>query len=128
MDKNIRDLILNAQDIKTENVTVPEWGCDVFIKGLTGAERDSYEQSMFTVSENGKKVDVKMNRGNLRAKLLVKTICDEAGNRIFTDSDVDALGSKSASALERLFPVAQKLSGLSDKDVEDIEKNSKSEA
>ena len=128
MGKDLREIILGTQDITQEKVHISEWNVDVFVKGLTGAQRDSYEQSLFIVSEHGKKVDVKMNRANLRAKLLVKTICDEDGNRIFADSDVEALGGKSASALDKLFEVAQRLSGLSDKDVEELEKNSNSEA
>ena len=128
MSKDLRNLILSTQDIQTEKVHIPAWEIDVYIKGLTGAERDSYEQSLFTVTESGKKVDVKMNRANVRAKLLVKTICDENGNRVFTDADVEALGAKSAAALDKLFEVAQRLSGLSDKDVEELEKNSNSEA
>ena len=122
MGKDLRGLILGTQDISQEKVSITEWDVDVFVKGLTGAERDSYEQSLFIVSEHGKKVDVNMNRTNLRAKLLVITICDEDGNRIFTDADVEALGAKSASALDKLFEIAQRLSGLSDKDVEELEK------
>ena len=128
MKQDLRGLILSKQDIQTEKVHIPEWDTDVYIKGLTGTERDSYEASLFTVTESGKKVDVKMNRANVRAKLLVKTICDEDGSRVFSDADVEALGSKSAAALDKLFEVAQRLSGLSDKDVEELEKNSNSEA
>jgi len=128
MNQDLRSLILSAQDIQTEKVNVTEWGVEVLIKGLTGAERDSYEASLFTVTETGKKVDVKMNRANVRAKLLVKTICNEDGSRVFGDGDVEALGAKSAAALDRLFEVAQRLSGLSDKDVEELEKNLNSEA
>ena len=61
---------------------------------------------------------------NMRAKLLVRTICDDKGKRIFTDKDTDLLGSKAASALEKIFDVAQKLNKLGGKDFEDIEKNS----
>jgi len=35
-------------------------------------------------------------------------------------SDVKALGEKSAAALERVFDVARKLSGLSEDDVEEL--------
>jgi hypothetical protein len=52
------------------------------------------------------------------------TIVDEEGNRLFSDADVKLLGQKSAAALDKLFEVAQKLSGLKDEDVEELAKNS----
>ena len=72
MGKDLRGLILGTQDITKEKVHITEWDVDVFVKGLTGAERDSYEQSLFTVSEHGKKVDVKMNRANFRRNCWLK--------------------------------------------------------
>ena len=34
-----RDAILNAADLKTEAVPVPEWGGDVLVRGLTGVSQ-----------------------------------------------------------------------------------------
>lgn len=120
---SLRETILKSNDIQTEPVKVEEWGVTVFIKGMTGAERDEYEASLFSIEGKGKNADVKMNRSNIRAKLLIKTIVDEQGNRIFGDGDVESLGGKSASALDKLFEVAQKLSGLTEADMEELEKN-----
>ena len=39
---------------------------------------------------------------------------------MFTDKDVKALGEKSANALQRVFDVAQKLSGITPDDVEEL--------
>ena len=49
---------------------------------------------------------------------------DEAGERLFSNDDVVALGKKNASALDKVFAIAQKLNGLSAADVEELEKNS----
>jgi hypothetical protein len=114
-----RDQILNAQDLPTENVPVPEWGGDVMVRGLTGAERDAYEASMVTQVGN----QAKMNMANMRAKLVAMCIVDDNGKRIFSQADAEALGKKSGAALQRVFEVAQKLSGLTTKDVEEAEKN-----
>ena len=46
----------------------------------------------------------------------------EAGKRIFTESDVDALGTIRADVLHKLFTVAQKLSGITEEDAEDLGK------
>lgn len=121
---DLRNNILSIVDIQTEAVDVPEWGgMTVYVKGLTAAQRDSFEAA--SIRQQGKKREV--NMVNLRARLLVRTIVDEHGDRIFDDSDERALGDKSASALNRLFDVASRLSGLSDADVDDLAGNSEAD-
>jgi hypothetical protein len=117
-----RDAILKTQDIATEEVEVPEWGGSVLVKAWTGAERDAFEASI--VEGKGKKMTVNMH--DLRAKVVAGHIVDESGEHIFTSGDVLALSGKSASALNRIFVVAQRLSGLSDEDMEELAKNSES--
>ena len=111
-----RDDILKVQDIKIEKVHVPEWGGDVYVKGMTGAERDGFEASVVNMRGKGTNVDM----SNIRAKLATQTLCDENGERLFTDIDVKALGKKSASALQRVFEVAQKLSGIGDDAIQEL--------
>lgn len=123
-----KEAILSADDLVKELVEVPEWGGAVYVRALTGAERDAFEQSMVemrTVRQGRKQETVReMRLQNIRARLCALTICDEEGNRLFTDADVQALGRKSASALNRVFQVAQRLSGLTDEDVEELAGNS----
>ena len=111
-----RDDILKVQDIKVEKVHVPEWGGDVYIKGMNGMERDAFEASVVQMRGKGTNVDM----SNIRAKLAAQTICDENGERLFTDADIKALGKKSASALQRVFEVAQKLSGIGDDAIQEL--------
>ncbi len=108
--------ILAAADYKFEDVDVPEWGGSVRIKGLTGEERDAFEAS--TVQTRGK--NVKQNLKNLRARLVVMAAIDAEGNKIFQPYQIDALGKKSAAALDRCFAVAQRLSRISDEDIEEL--------
>jgi hypothetical protein len=127
-----REEILEAQDLETEIVPVPEWGGDVRVKGLTGEERDSYEaaclQERPSYDAKGKQVrgrtEMARNLSNVRAKLVARSIVGEDGERLFTDHDVAVLGKKSAAALERVFDVAARLSRLSDEDVEELAGNS----
>ena len=118
-----RDDILQAEDIKTELVPVPEWGGDVYVKGMNGAERDKFEGSLVIL--RGK--DKQMNMTNIRAKLASMTICDDKSKRLFNENDVQALSQKSAAALQRVFVVAQKLSGISDDDIEELAEELKSD-
>jgi len=114
-----KDQILKAQDCKTETVAVPEWGGDVLVRGLTGRERDAFEDE--SIVRRGKHVE--QNLKNVRARLCVRCIVDDQGNRVFDDKDADALGAKSGAALARIFDAAQRLSGLSAEDVEELAGN-----
>lgn len=113
-----RDAILQAQDLTKELVEVPEWGGEVYVRALTAAERDRYIGS--SMLQRGKEQSV--NFQNISAKMCALAICDEDGKRLFTDADVQALAGKSAAALNRVFEVASRLSGLTESDVEDLAK------
>jgi len=97
--------ILAAPDMPTEEVAVPEWGGTVKVRGLTAAERDVFDTTCF--DGNGK-----LLVANFRAQLVVRTVVDDAGVRIFADTDVELLGGKASTAIDRLFSVGQRLSGL----------------
>ncbi len=101
--------ILAANDNKLETVSVPEWGGDVCIKVLTGTDRDSFEEAYS---------DQKMK--NFRSRFLVLTLCDDSGERLFTEKEVDELGKKSAVVLARLFDRAWSLNAFRNEDVEQL--------
>lgn len=111
-----KQAILAAQDLKTEDVAVPEWGGSVRVRTLTGAERDAFESGL--VEKDGQR-----NFANMRARLLALAIVDENGVRVFDEGDALLLGGKSASALERLFSVAQRLNGIGGEAEADTAKN-----
>ena len=111
-----RDDILGADDIQIELVEVPEWGGDIFVKGMTGSERDLFEAGIISVNSKSEKVDMR----DIRAKLCAASVCNEAGKKLFNQADIKALSQKSAVALQRVFKVAQRLSGLTDDDVEEL--------
>lgn len=108
--------ILAKDDLKTEDVFVPEWDAWVKVRTLNASERDHFEAS--TVQRNGKRVTT--NLEHIRARLCLLCMVDENGERIFSEEDTLPLGGKSASALDRIFTVAQKLNGLRDADVEEL--------
>lgn len=111
--------ILGAVDIATEDVEVPEWGGWVRVQALTGTQRDAFEAGL--THRAGKKVTTSLD--NIRARLVMSSVVDEAGRALFTEADVAALGKKSAAALDRVFSVSMRLSGLSDADVDDLAQN-----
>lgn len=103
-----KDAILGAEDLKSEEVEVPEWGGSVLVRGLTGRERDDYETSLM-VQRGGQMVS---DIANARAKLVARCVVDDDGQRVFDNDDIGALGGKSGAALARVFDVAARLSGL----------------
>lgn len=115
-----KEAILAAQDLRFEVVPVPEWGGEVRVRTMTGADRDAYEQSLMA----SRGPDAKANIKNVRARLVAYSIVDEAGNRLFNEEDIDALGAKSVRALDRVFSAASRLSAIGAKDVAELGKPS----
>ena len=114
-----REQILQADDLTKELVHCPEWGGDVYVRTLTGEERDRFEGDMLLDPEE----DQRTRFANLRARLAVLALCDEKGMPLFFLHDLEALGKKSSIALDRVFDVARKLSGMRQEDVETLTKN-----
>lgn len=110
-----KDQILAADDLGLLEVKVKEWGGSVFIRIMTVGERDAYENDW--VLNKGKGVE------NFRAKFLAKCLCDEKGERLFSDAEVDQLAKKSAKVMSRIWAKAMEHNALTDKDVEDLAKN-----
>lgn len=105
--------ILAAQDLPRETVNVPEWGGDVTVATMTGTERDTFEQELSDDKDNP----------IFRARVLVRCLTDEAGKPLFTADDIEALSSKSAKALDRLYTVAKRLNGIGKDEQEELRKN-----
>lgn len=115
--------ILDAADLPTEVVEVPEWGGAVRIRALSGTERDAWEASLVTGQGRTRKLDTK----NIRASLCARVMVDEDGTPLFQPFQVEALGRKSAAALDRVYEAASRLSKLTPQDVEELAGNSGAE-
>ena len=111
--------ILKNNKLKTQVVNVPEWGGDIIVSELTGTARDAWESDIISMSDDGGKI----NGINTRAKLIVISVVDEEGNLIFDEEDIEEVGNLSATALNRVFTVASKLSALTAADMKELEGN-----
>lgn len=107
-----RDAILARPALPRESVEVPEWGGPVFVREMTGVERDRFEAT-----------HAKAPNDNFRARLAAATICDDAGKRLFSEADVAALGEASSVALDRIGEAALRLNKFGDKQAEAGAKN-----
>lgn len=106
--------ILAADDCRLVKVAVPEWGGDVFIRVMTCGERDAYENDW--VQNKNKGVE------NFRSKFLARCLCDDRGERLFTDAEIAELSKKSAKVLGRLWQKAMEHNALSEGDVAELGK------
>jgi len=116
MDDLTRDAILGADDLPIEQVEVPEWNGSVYMRTLTGKQRDDFEQ--FAVERKTKTgIDIR----GMRIKLIAMCLCDKDGKMLFAGRDDESkLIQKSGAALQRLSDVAQRLSGLDDNEMKEI--------
>ena len=96
---------------------IPEWHGNIWVRGMTALERDSYEESLIDPRTN------KQNLQNARAKILVKAVISEDGQRLFAEGQLGELGKKSAKPVDRIWDKVRHLSGMTAKSQEEIEED-----
>lgn len=97
----------------------------VFVKQMTGRDRDRFEQSILKEKTSDKGViSYERNIEDFRAKLAVLTVCDEEGNLLLKPEDFPTLSANmSAARLERIIEEAQRINKISKEDKESLVKN-----
>jgi hypothetical protein len=121
-----RDLLLSKEKLEVEKVEF-ENGDFVFVRQMTGHERDVFEQSLLKKNKDSKGMIVSYEQAteDFRAKLAVVTLCDENGDSILNPEDYPTLScNMSAKRLETIINKAQKLNAITEEDKENIVKNS----
>lgn len=105
---DLRDRILAAADIPSEVVNVPEWGCDILVRGMSGADRAS-------LLERAVSTDGTVSFSAFYPEVVIATAHDPVSEEpLFKDSDRDLLMQKSGAALDRVSTVGLRLSGMTD--------------
>lgn len=106
----LRDKILAAQELPTEQVQTDEWAPSgvpfVRVRGLTAAEREEWER--WVGNPDGKKETF------IREKLVAMTVLDEEhpDQPAFSRQDIQALSHLSSAVIVRIWDVARRLSGM----------------
>lgn len=103
----------------TRDIYVPIWNAVYRVQGLSGEERDYYEQLITVQTANGERIDVR----DARAKLIQLTVIDDRGHLMFGTDDIKQLSKQPAAALEPLFDAARALSGMTKTDFEELTAN-----
>lgn len=111
----------NFTDTVIKKVECPEWAemGDIYVRSMTGTSRDNYDMGLYHASL----VEADKRDYNMRAEMAVASACDVDGNLLFTKDDLSWLGTKSGAVLDRIFDAAKDLSGVSEKDIAEMEKS-----
>lgn len=106
-----KSAILSAEDRQIKTVHVPEWGGEVGLRVISGAERALFE-SLFEAK----------NDELFKVRFVACSLCDEKGARLFSNDEVEVLAEKSSKAIARLFEQCWDHSMLSQESVDEAGK------
>jgi hypothetical protein len=106
----MKGAIDGEDDLPLEPVDVPEWPKvgKVWLRTLTGTERDKFESDNLAFKERAGPEFLK----DFRSRLLVRTLADSKGQRLYQDGEVAAVAKRSGKVLDRLYDAACRLNGL----------------
>ena len=120
MADNLRSKILEADDLSSEVLVIPEWGdAKIEVRSMTGRDRAGLQKHF-----KGDTFDME----TWYVELVLATVYDpDTGKRVFDPADRKEIGGKSARALERIAEVATRLSGMTAQAVAEAKDDIKSE-
>lgn len=111
---------LFARGLRRQNVYLPEHGPHAYliVQELTGEQRDEYDASLW---EQRKSSKFRLNLEHATAKLVVLSVINEDGTRMFGDDEVRTLSRKvGAATLKKLAEAAKELSGITDDEIDEL--------
>lgn len=113
-----RDAILAPLKRRFQEVEVAGWG-KFRLRSLNELERSKFEASIR--DKQGRVVNNKLV--DLKCRLIVLCVVDENGDPLLTDADINALRQQDSKYTNTLVEAIQKHCGISDADMEELEKN-----
>lgn len=119
------DSLLSLADkpLPIDKVHVREIGEDVWCQGLTALGRSKWERSF--LKKNSSKYDQRSSeraRGSLLALCVIKSETDRSLR--YSSADIEQLMKLSATVIEPIYDKCRELSGIGDKDADDLEQAS----
>lgn len=118
---------LSANHVVLERVQTPELkpGSYVYVRSINAAQRGDIMAKGVVSKEKAQRGKQDPFARDFDVTFVYLATCDKDGNRKFNDIQVvEKLKQKNAAVIARIAGVAQRLSGFSKKDLEELEKNS----
>lgn len=109
---SLSDDILKADQTQSLKVSVPEWGCDVWIRTLPVGDLQAWQ--LECLRSKGEGVDDYISR------YLCRCLVDADGKPLFNNDQLKKLSGKVCT---KLFKIAQKHNDLDDEEIEALGKN-----
>ena len=113
-----RDLFLRAPVRRFKELVIPELG-KVRIRSLTELERSQFEASIR--DKKGNVSNTKLI--DLKCRLIVLAVVDGEGNPVLQNADIAQLRQQDAKITNALVDAIQEHIGITDNDLEELEKN-----
>ncbi|GLQ31665.1 hypothetical protein [Litoribrevibacter albus] len=114
---SVLNKILAANDLKTEEMAVEEWGVTLVLHEFNAAKRGIIA-SMYRDEELVTKTPYL-----LMAKTLVLGVSDQNGDDVFSDEAINQVLEKNPQVIERIYDRINKLNGIGPANEEELEKN-----
>jgi hypothetical protein len=122
-----KDAILNARDFDIERMDVPEWGGELCLKPMSVYHKTKIQSHFAKKNKVDRDGNVTLSDASgLLERILIYTICDESGDLVFTESDIDALSKKNGVVIAKVAMKAKEVSGMNETQEELIELEKKS--
>ena len=113
-----RDQILGADDRKTDELEVPEWGGSVKIRSMSGSEVQKYVEAV----QADEDADIKH-----MCLLIHFSVVGDDGKKLFSTEDIEALADKNLLVLRSVSEACIAVNGLNQAEVADELKKTASE-
>jgi hypothetical protein len=107
-----KEQIVSATDVKTIDLDIPEWGGTVRVRNLSALEREQFIRDI-----QSKNLDLSKTKIAWVARCLIQ----EDGNPIFSSTEIELLGNKSAKALDRVVDAIESINALTVESMKEIE-------
>lgn len=107
---SLRDTILATDDLPKKKIKIPEWGVELFVASMSSGDREIWEKTAKEVKD-------------VRETIVILTVVDDEGKKVFTADDIPALKKKNAKALDRIAMAAIEHNKITADDIDELEKN-----
>lgn len=94
--------------------TIQIEGKTFIVKEMDAGTSNKYEASLYKIVNNKPIYDVK----NAKLKLVLLTLHDEQGNRVFAENDLGIIEQLPSHIVDEIFQVASSLNGLNQDEAE----------
>ncbi len=115
------DLLALTGKRRFRDVPLPVCGLTVRIRSLTEGELSAYYAHVAAAKSDAGRA---RRMENATRRLFAQCLVDGDGNRLLADQDADSLANMDAADSQRLYDACAEHTGISQRDVEELVKNS----